>query len=122
MGVTSSARGSLFPPRDDEDPRDWVAKDPWEWRSYFYEHGEDIFTDVYTHEEGAREEWSLYIPGKDKKICLRYDRRHISMYDIVFREMGLHLPFSDFEVAVFWHLHVAPSHLHPNGIAFVRAF
>ena len=44
------------------------------------------------------------------------------MYDIVFREMGLRLPFSNFEVAVFRHLHMAPSQLHPNGIAFVRAF
>ena len=44
------------------------------------------------------------------------------MYDIVFREMGLRLPFSDFEVVVFRHLRVAPSQLHPNGIAFMRAF
>ena len=44
------------------------------------------------------------------------------MYDIVFREMRLRLPFSDFEVAVFRYLYVAPSQLHPNGIVFMRAF
>ena len=44
------------------------------------------------------------------------------MYEIVFCEMGLRLPFSDFEVAVFWHLRVALSQLHPNEIAFMRAF
>ena len=44
------------------------------------------------------------------------------MYDIVFREMGLRLPFSNFEVAVFRHLRGVPSQLHSNGIAFMRAF
>ena len=52
MGATSVVQGSLFPPRDDENPLYWVMKDPWEWRSYFYKHGNDVFTDVYTHEEG----------------------------------------------------------------------
>ena len=41
---------------------------------------------------------------------------------IVFREMGLCLPLSDFEVAILRHLHVALSQLHPNGITFMRAF
>ena len=49
MRASSSARDSLFPPRDDEDPPDWVAKDPWDWWSYFYKHGEDVFTGVYVH-------------------------------------------------------------------------
>ena len=56
---------------------------------------------MFTHEEGAPEKWLLYIPGKDNRIWSTYDRRQIPMYDIVFREMGLRLPFSDFEVAVF---------------------
>ena len=44
------------------------------------------------------------------------------MYDIVFHVMGLRLPFSDFEVAVFKHLRLAPFQLNPNDIAFMRAF
>ena len=122
VGVTSMDHGSLFPPGGEEDPRDWVTNDPWDWPSYFYKHGEDVFTDVYTHEEGAQEERSLYIPGKESRICSKYDRRQIPMYDIVFREMGLRLPFSDFEVAIFRHLRLAPSQLHRNGITFMRAF
>ncbi|GAU51655.1 hypothetical protein TSUD_190920 [Trifolium subterraneum] len=44
------------------------------------------------------------------------------MYQIAFEHMGYRLPFSDFEVAVFRHLHLTPSQLHPNFLAFIRAF
>ena len=109
VGATFMDHGSLFPHGDEEDPRDWVVNDPCEWRSYFYEHGEDVFMDVYTHEEGAPEEWSLYIPGKESRICSKYDRRRSPMYNIVFHEVGLRLPFSDCKVAVFRHLRMDPS-------------
>ncbi|GAU42206.1 hypothetical protein TSUD_375550 [Trifolium subterraneum] len=41
---------------------------------------------------------------------------------IAFEHMGYRLPFSDFEVAVFRYLHLTPSQLHPNSLAFIRAF
>jgi hypothetical protein len=44
------------------------------------------------------------------------------MYQIAFEEFGFRLPFNDFEVAVFNRLRLAPSQLHPNSLAFVRAF
>jgi hypothetical protein len=44
------------------------------------------------------------------------------MYQIAFKEFGYKLPFIDFEVAVFNHLRLAPSQLHPNSLAFLRAF
>ena len=44
------------------------------------------------------------------------------MYEIAFKDLGLKLPFSDFQVGVFNHLELAPSQLHPNSIAFLRAF
>ena len=115
MEMTFADQGCLFPPGEGEDPRAWVANDPWEWSSYFFEHQDDVFTEVYTHEEGNQGEWSLYIPGKESRICSKYDRRWTPMYDIIFREMGLSLPFSDFKVVVFMHLRVAPFQLHSNA-------
>ena len=44
------------------------------------------------------------------------------MYDIAFCVPGFRLPFTNFKVADFQHLQVAPSQLHPNGTVFVRAF
>ena len=53
--MTSAGQGGLFPPGDEEDPRYWVTNDPWDWPLYFYEHREDVFTNVYTHEGGTKE-------------------------------------------------------------------
>ncbi|GAU29956.1 hypothetical protein TSUD_360710 [Trifolium subterraneum] len=44
------------------------------------------------------------------------------MYQIAFEHMGLRLPFTDLEMAIFNHLEVCPSQLHPNSLAFIRAF
>ncbi|GAU46048.1 hypothetical protein TSUD_191190 [Trifolium subterraneum] len=44
------------------------------------------------------------------------------MYQIAFEHMGYRLSFSNFEVAVFRYLHLTPSQLHPNSLAFIRAF
>ena len=44
------------------------------------------------------------------------------MYEIVFKDLGLRLPFNDFQMEVFNHLNLAPSQLHPNVISFIRAF
>ncbi|MCH81229.1 hypothetical protein A2U01_0002013, partial [Trifolium medium] len=44
------------------------------------------------------------------------------MYQIAFEEMGFRLPFSKFQIAVFDHLMLTPSQLHPNSLAFIRAF
>ncbi|MCI58467.1 hypothetical protein A2U01_0079722, partial [Trifolium medium] len=44
------------------------------------------------------------------------------MYEIAFQQMGYQMPFTDLETAVFGHLRVSPSQLHPNSMAFLRAF
>ncbi|RDX88231.1 hypothetical protein CR513_30209, partial [Mucuna pruriens] len=43
-------------------------------------------------------------------------------YEPVFSKLGLKLPFTTFEQSVLKALNVAPSQLHPNSWAFVRAF
>jgi hypothetical protein len=44
------------------------------------------------------------------------------MYEFAFKEAGLRLPFSGLVVNIFKNLRLAPSQLHPNTMAFIRAF
>jgi hypothetical protein len=44
------------------------------------------------------------------------------MYEFVFKELGVRLPFSPLVVEIFRFLRLAPSQLHPNAMAFVLAF
>ncbi|RDY08054.1 hypothetical protein CR513_07768, partial [Mucuna pruriens] len=44
------------------------------------------------------------------------------LYDTLHSKLGIKLPFSHFERAVLQVLNIAPTQLHPNGWAYVRAF
>jgi hypothetical protein len=44
------------------------------------------------------------------------------MYASVVEHLNLWLPFTEFELALLNALNVAPTQLHPNGWAFVKAF
>ena len=61
-------------------------------------------------------------PTSDARICSEFTEDAFPMYEIVFKDLGLRLPFNDFQVGVFNHLNLAPLQLHPNAIAFLRAF
>ena len=43
-------------------------------------------------------------------------------YQIIFKRIGMRLPFSRFEKELLTEINVAPAQLHPNGWAFVKAF
>ncbi|MCI65536.1 hypothetical protein A2U01_0086794, partial [Trifolium medium] len=44
------------------------------------------------------------------------------MYEMAFRNLGFKMPFIDLVIVVFRHLRLAPSQLHLNSLAFLRAF
>ncbi|RDX75691.1 hypothetical protein CR513_44400, partial [Mucuna pruriens] len=50
------------------------------------------------------------------------DKPCFYLYDTLHSKLGIKLPFSHFERAVLQVLNVAPTQLHPNGWAYVRAF
>ncbi|GAU27978.1 hypothetical protein TSUD_373730 [Trifolium subterraneum] len=68
------------------------------------------------------DDWKACIPNTNRRICSKFQWGSFPMYQIAFEHMGYRLPFSDFEVAVFRYLHLTPSQLHPNSLAFIRAF
>ena len=44
------------------------------------------------------------------------------MYEVVFKDMGFRLPFSDFQQEMLRWTKLSPSQIHPNSYAFMRAF
>ncbi|MCH96492.1 hypothetical protein A2U01_0017479 [Trifolium medium] len=44
------------------------------------------------------------------------------MYEVAFKDIDFRLPSSNFQMSVFHHLDLAPSQLHLNYLAFIRAF
>ncbi|GAU51195.1 hypothetical protein TSUD_374460 [Trifolium subterraneum] len=105
-----------------EDNIDWVADDPRTMPSKFEfeeEFPEDLFTDI---EDCDHVNWDVRIPGARQRICSTFRNGGFPMYQITFEHMGLRFPFSDLEVAIFNHLELCPSQLHPNSLAFIRAF
>ncbi|GAU13011.1 hypothetical protein TSUD_173110 [Trifolium subterraneum] len=100
----------------------WVADDPRTTPSKFeFEENfpEDLFTDIEIPDHA---DWEVRIPGAKQRICTTFKNGGFPMYQIAFEHMGLRLPFTDLEMAIFNHLEICPSQLHPNSLAFIRAF
>jgi len=55
-------------------------------------------------------------------VCSEYENHVFPMYEVVFKDMGFRLPFSDFQRNVFCWTKLSPSQIHPNSYAFMRAF
>ncbi|GAU47342.1 hypothetical protein TSUD_302110 [Trifolium subterraneum] len=105
-----------------EDNIDWVTDDPRTTPSKFeFEENfpEDLFTDI---EIPGHADWEVRIPVARQRICSTFKNGGFPMYQIAFEHMGLRLPLTDLEVAIFNHLELCPSQLHPNSLAFIRAF
>ncbi|GAU50922.1 hypothetical protein TSUD_411190 [Trifolium subterraneum] len=105
-----------------EDNMDCVADDPRTTLSKFeFEENfpEDLFTEI---EDPGHANWEVRIPGAKQRICSSFKNGGFPVYQIIFEHMGLRLPFSDLEIAVFNHMELCPSQLHPNSLAFIRAF
>ncbi|CAJ2677122.1 unnamed protein product [Trifolium pratense] len=101
----------------------WVADEPRETESVYQGCESDIpetmCTDIQTPHT---EDFEVRIPTARHRICGNWAWGTIPMYEIAFKHLGIRLPFTDLEVSIFRHLHLAPSQLHPNSLAFIKAF
>ncbi|GAU42036.1 hypothetical protein TSUD_90700 [Trifolium subterraneum] len=120
VGVMAEEQAPASTSNVDGDDYAWVADEPRNTVSKFsLNGGEGMFRTV---QRSPADDWKACIPNTNRRICSKFQWGSFPMYQIAFEQMGYGLPFSDFEVAVFRYLHLTPSQLHPNSLAFIRAF
>ena len=126
----SSSEATIVPTPEDTEPTEetspetsgqewpnWISPEATEFRSIFADHPQGAFTNV-----GEPGDWKVHFPTEDDRVCSDFSSECFCVYEFLFKDLGLRLPFSEFQMAVLCHLDLAPTQLHPNSFAFIRAF
>ncbi|GAU10513.1 hypothetical protein TSUD_419410, partial [Trifolium subterraneum] len=100
----------------------WVAPEPRGIASSLERGDGNIFSIVEERAEGGPVHWEAYLPVEGKRVCSPFSDSGFTMYEFAFKELGFRMPFSDLAIGIFDRLNLAPSQLHPNSLAFIRAF
>jgi hypothetical protein len=100
----------------------WVAPEPRGAASSIVQGDPSVHTIVEDIGEGDPENWEVHVPEEGKRVCSEFSKGGFAMYEFALKDLRFRLPFSDFAVGVFDRLRLAPSQLHPNSLAFIRAF
>jgi len=58
---------------------------------------------------GRSEDWEVVLPITFYRVCSEYENHIFPMYEVVFKDMGFRLPFSDFQREVFRWTKLLPS-------------
>ncbi|MCH79717.1 hypothetical protein A2U01_0000472 [Trifolium medium] len=116
---TSRRKWMVGPTR--EDPYAWIAEEARE-RSILTKTFEPKFTVVEERMEEDPENWAAYVLKEGQRVYSDFGEHRFAMYEFVFEKLGVRMPFSEFAMAVFDHLHLAPSQLNPNSIGFIWAY
>ncbi|XP_058768189.1 uncharacterized protein LOC131641912 [Vicia villosa] len=101
---------------------DWIAEEALTVTSRYTESLDGAFTEIEVLREGEAPNYQVMCPSPDERICSRFNGDGFAMYEYVFKELGFRMPFSDFQKSMMAFLNLAPSQLHPNAFAFMRAF
>jgi hypothetical protein len=99
----------------------WIAREPRRMASEITSTSSNAFT-IIEEDHVVPKNFAVYNVGPHQKICSTFHGDGFSMYEFVFKDLGLRLPFSPLATDIFKFLKLAPSQLHPNAIAFVLAF
>ncbi|RHN41217.1 hypothetical protein MtrunA17_Chr8g0363711 [Medicago truncatula] len=71
---------------------------------------------------GGVDDWELLLLSTSDRVYSEYGNHIFPMYEVVFKDMGFQLPFSEFQREVLRWTKLSPSQIHPNSYAFMRAF
>jgi hypothetical protein len=71
---------------------------------------------------GEGRDWELILPSTSDRVCSEYGNYIFPMYEVVFKDIGFRLPFSNFQREVLRWTKLSPTQIHPNSYAFMRDF
>jgi len=97
----------------------WMGEEPLETESSFAVGGT---VEIPYSSVGRAEDGEVVLPGTSDRVCSEYENHVFPMYEVVFKDMGFQLPFSDFQREVLCWTKLKPSQVHPISYAFMRAF
>ncbi|XP_058768787.1 uncharacterized protein LOC131642566 [Vicia villosa] len=101
---------------------EWVAVAPRTIASRFTSCPKEAFNVIEDLGQDEEPSWGAFVPKSHQRICSQFPGPRFAMYEFVFKEAGLRLPFTHLQRSVFSWLRLCPSQLHPNALAFLRAF
>jgi hypothetical protein len=90
----------------------WIAREPRKMASKITSTSLRAFTIL--EEDPAPGDFRAYNVGPHQKICTTFHEDGFSMYEFVFKELGLRLPFSPLAIEILRFLRLAPSQLHSS--------
>jgi hypothetical protein len=72
----------------------WLREEPLETESVFATDGvgEAPFDSI-----GEVGDWELVLPSTSDRVCSEHENYVFPMYEVVFKDMGFRLPFSNFQ-------------------------
>ena len=95
-------------PSEEESPevpgQEWIAPKPRNIRSVFAAYPQGTFTAF-----GNASDWKVHFPDEDDRVCSEFRLDRFCVYEYLFKDMGLRLPFTEFQMAVLDHLDLAPT-------------
>jgi len=97
----------------------WLGEEPLETESTF---ATDGVGEIPFGSIGEVGDWELVLPSTSDRVCSEYENHAFPMYEVVFKDMGFRLPFSNFQREMLRWTKLSPSQIHPNSYAFMRAF
>jgi hypothetical protein len=109
----------VYPTEDD--PNNWIAHEA-RVSTIITSSLEQKFTIVEDRLRSQTENWAAYLVEEDLPVHRRFGKYRFAMYEFAFKKLGVRMPFSDFAMGVFDHLHLAPCQLNPNSLGFIRAY
>jgi len=89
----------------------WMRDEPLETVSAFAPYGT---TEVHFDSIGRSEDWKVVLPSTSNRVCSHYPEYSLPMYEVVFKDIGFRLSFSDFQREVFRWTKLSPPQIHPK--------